>query len=144
MAPIPKVVWGLRELAEASASRLEQFAKILFRGFTAEIPPILRLWDLEPCITATEFWRHLGIMAESIGANEDQVEGTARAFDALIGLSITRGLAGTDKSTMVVLQALTAASHGSESIPVSPRGFCRLQDTRPISKSSAEATKWDG
>ncbi len=51
-------------------------------------------------------------MAEKLGANQDQVEGTARASNVAGGFSLTHGQSRTGKSTIVVLQALTAATMG--------------------------------
>ena len=86
--------------------------EILLRGFKAGIPPVLRLHDVHPSMPAAGFHRHLADIAESLRANIDQVEGAERAFNAAGGLSLTHGLPSTGKSTMVLLQALTAASMG--------------------------------
>ena len=76
--------------------------------------------DLEPVQREIKFHRNLGLLAEQLNANEEQVDVTKRAYSASAGLSLVHGGPKTGKTATALLQALLAVSMGHKVILCAP------------------------
>lgn len=118
----------LKALDEAHAPRLQYFQSVILGGFTKGVPSEVKLWDikpmvpdgLEPAQREIKYHRNLGLLAEQLNANEEQVEATERAYSASAGLSLVHGGPKTGKTATALLQALLAVSMGHKVILCAP------------------------
>ena len=95
-------------------------------GFRDGTPPNIKLWELAPIdatgnpLDAATLFKNLNFFAEHIKANAEQIEATKKSFDAPSGLSLIHGGPSTGKTTLSILQALTAASVGHKVLICAP------------------------
>lgn len=112
-----------------------QFAYIRWRGFQDGVPPNVKLWEVQPtngtegACNAAIFQGNLDFFAEHIGANKEQIKATKESFDLPSGISLIHGGPSSGKTTLSVLQALTAVSWAP-----------RFQSVRPVMITSLSAT----
>ena len=96
--------------------RINHLAMIRWRGFQDGVPPKVKLWDIPP-VDATEcacnaatVQENLEFFAEHIKANKEQIEASKKSFDSPSGISLIHRGPGSGRTTLAVLQALTAVS----------------------------------
>lgn len=98
--------------------RFNHLAMIRWRGFQDGVPPKVKLWDIPPIdatgrvCNAAIFQENLNFFAEHLKANKEQIEATKKSFDSPLGISLIHGGPSSGKTTLTVLQALTAVSLG--------------------------------
>lgn len=117
----------LKAAAMVGAPHLSNIQPVLLGGFSEEVPPKIKLWETRatnangsaPANKATVV-KNLLFLADQTGANHEQLEGVQVAFDARGGLSLISGLPSTGKTSLLVLQALTAFSCGHKVLLAAP------------------------
>lgn len=107
----------LKATAMVSAPRLKHIRHIILGGFLKAIPSNLKLWEVqgsnEDCVQSESTVQTIiRILTVQVPANKEQVEAVKKAFDAPAGFSLVHGGPNTGKTTVVMLQALTAVASG--------------------------------
>ncbi|KAK4694995.1 hypothetical protein P7C71_g2673, partial [Lecanoromycetidae sp. Uapishka_2] len=117
----------LKAAAMVGAPRLSAIQPLILGGFLENFPPRIKLWEIPsvcsdgsaPATKAT-FAQALAFLAHQTRANKEQLDGVQKSFDANGGLSLISGLPNSGKTSLLILQALTAFSCGYKVLLAAP------------------------
>ena len=96
--------------------RFNHLAMIRWRGFPDGVPLKVKHWDVPPVDTigracnAATFQENLNFFAEHIKTNKEQIEASKRSFDSPSGIRLIHRGHGSGRTTLAILQVLTAVS----------------------------------